>query len=268
VLRTLEDLGYYCVDHLPLQLIPIFADLAARSGEVGRAAIVIDIREGEALEEFPALFRRLGRTMPVTLVFVEASDSALLRRFSETRRPHPLGARLPVREGIQRERKLLEPIRALADLHIDTTRFNPHELRRFIAERFAVTGRPQPLLLNIISFGYRHGVPPDADLVFDVRFLPNPNFVPALKPLTGRDARVSRYIFSARATRRFLHHVGRLLAFLLPHYRQEGKSYLTIAFGCTGGRHRSVALAEALGRQLAGGGHEVKISHRDLLKSG
>jgi UPF0042 nucleotide-binding protein len=268
VLRTLEDLGYYCVDHLPLQLIPTFADLMARSSEVGRAAIVIDIREGEALGDFPALFRRLGRAMPVTLVFVEASDSALLRRFSETRRPHPLGARLPVREGIQRERKLLEPLRTLADLHVDTTRFNPHELRRFVAERFAVAGRPQPLLLNIISFGYRHGVPPDADLVFDVRFLPNPNFVPALKPLTGRDPRVSRYVFSASPTRRFLQHVGRLLGFLLPHYRREGKSYLTIAFGCTGGRHRSVAVAEALGRQLAGGGHEVKISHRDLLKAG
>jgi UPF0042 nucleotide-binding protein len=276
VLRTLEDLGYYCVDHLPLQLIPTFADLMARSPEVPRAAIVIDIREGEALGDFPALFRRLGRAMPVTLVFVEASDSALLRRFSETRRPHPLGAQtgarmgahLPVREGIQRERKLLEPLRALADLHIDTTRFNPHELRRFVAERFAVTGRPQPLLLNIVSFGYRHGVPPDAELVFDVRFLPNPNFVPALKPLTGRDPRVSRYVFSARPTRQFIRHVGRLLAFLLPHYRQEGKSYLTIAFGCTGGRHRSVAVAEALGRQLAGGGHEVKISHRDLLKAG
>ena len=267
VLRTLEDLGYYCVDHLPLQLIPTFADLMMKSSEVQRAALVVDIREGEALEDFPALFRRLGRTVPVTLVFVEASDSALLRRFSETRRPHPLGARLPVREGIRRERKLLEPIRALADLHIDTTRFNPHELRRFITERFAVTGRPQPLLLNIISFGYRHGVPPDADLVFDVRFLPNPNFVPALKPLTGRDRRVSRYVFSFRPTRQFLRHVGRLLAYLLPHYRREGKSYLTIAFGCTGGRHRSVAVAEALSRQLAGGGHEVKISHRDLLKA-
>ncbi|MGH9787285.1 MAG: RNase adapter RapZ [Candidatus Acidiferrales bacterium] len=268
VLRTLEDLGYYCVDHLPLQLIPTFADLMMKSSEVQRAALVVDIREGEALEDFPPLFRRLGRTMPVTLVFVEASDSALLRRFSETRRPHPLGAHLPVREGIKRERALLEPIRALADLQVDTTRFNPHELRRFVTERFAVTGRPQPLLLNIISFGYRHGVPPDADLVFDVRFLPNPNFVPAYKPLTGRDPRVSRYVFSFRPTRQFLRHVGRLLAYLLPHYRQEGKSYLTIAFGCTGGRHRSVAVAEALGRQLAGGGHEVKINHRDLLKAG
>ena len=266
VLRTLEDLGYYCVDHLPLQLIPTFADLMMKSSEVQRAALVVDIREGEALEDFPALFRRLGRTVPVTLVFVEASDSALLRRFSETRRPHPLGARLPVREGIQRERKLLEPIRALADLHIDTTRFNPHELRRFIAERFAVTGRLQPLLLNIVSFGYRHGVPPDADLVFDVRFLPNPNFVPAYKPLTGRDRRVSRYVFSFRPTRQFLRHVGRLLAYLLPHYRQEGKSYLTIAFGCTGGRHRSVMIAETIGKNLAQKGFRTKVVHRDIAK--
>ncbi len=266
-LRTLEDLGYYCVDNLPLSLIPIFADLMMKSSEVQRAALTVDIREGEALERFPALFQRLRRAVPVKLVFVEASDAALLRRFSETRRPHPL-SEMPVREGIRRERMRLEPIRALADLQIDTTRFTPHELRRFIVERFAEAGRRRELLVNLISFGYRFGVPPDADLVFDVRFLPNPNFVPAYKPLTGRDRRVSRYVLSFAQTRQFIRHISRLLAYLLPHYREEGKSYLTIAFGCTGGRHRSVTLAETLGRQLARQGHTVKISHRDLLKAG
>jgi UPF0042 nucleotide-binding protein len=267
VLRALEDLGYYCVDNLPLALIPIFADLMMRSSDVPRAALTVDIREGEALERFPALFQRLRRTVPVRLVFVEASDAALLRRFSETRRPHPLGD-LPVRDGIRQERRRLEPIRALSDLQIDTTRFTPHELRRFVAERFAETARRRELLVNLISFGYRFGVPPDADLVFDVRFLPNPNFVPAYKPLTGRHRRVSRYVLSFRQTRQFVRHISRLLAYLLPHYREEGKSYLNIAFGCTGGRHRSVTLAEALGRQLERQGYSVKISHRDLLKAG
>jgi len=267
VLRTLEDLGYYCVDNLPLSLIPTFADLMMRSSEVPRAALTVDIREGEALERFPALLQRLRRTVPVKLVFVEASDAALLRRFSETRRPHPLGE-MPVREGIRQERARLEPIRALSDLQIDTTRFTPHELRRFIVERFAEAGRARELLVNLISFGYRFGVPPDADLVFDVRFLPNPNFVPAYKPLTGRDRRVSRYVLSFRQTQEFIRHISRLLVYLLPHYREEGKSYLNIAFGCTGGRHRSVTLAEALGRQLARQRHLVKISHRDLLKAG
>jgi UPF0042 nucleotide-binding protein len=173
VLRTLEDLGYYCVDNLPLSLIPTFADLMTRSSEVPRAALTVDIREGEALERFPALLQRLRRTIPVKLVFVEASDAALLRRFSETRRPHPLGE-MPVREGIRQERARLESIRALSDVQIDTTRFTPHELRRFIVERFAEAGRARELLVNLISFGYRFGVPPDADLVFDVRFCPTP----------------------------------------------------------------------------------------------
>ncbi|MBI2956405.1 MAG: RNase adapter RapZ [Acidobacteria bacterium] len=268
ILRTLEDLGYYCVDNLPISLIPTFADLTVRSGaDVARAALVVDIREGEALEDFPGLFEMLRRTVPVTLVFVEASDATLLRRFSETRRPHPLGADLPVREGIRRERALLEPIRALADITVDTTRFTPHELRQFAMERFAETDRPQALLISLVSFGYRYGVPPDADLVFDVRFLPNPNFVPAYKPLTGKHATVARYVFSFQQTREFLRRIAHLLAYLIPHYRREGKSYLTIAFGCTGGRHRSVAIAESLARQLARRYPQVKISHRDLHKA-
>ena len=267
ILRTFEDLGYYCVDNLPVSLIPIFADLTVKTGEERqRAALVVDIREGEALNNFPAVYERLRRTLPATLVFVEASDSALGRRFSETRRPHPLAANLPVREAIRRERARLEAIRALADVLIDTTRFTPHELRQFVVEHFAETDRQRGLLISLVSFGYRYGVPPDADLVFDVRFLPNPNFVPEYKPLTGKDRRVARYVASFPQTREFVSRISRLLAYLIPHYGREGKSYLTIAFGCTGGRHRSVAIAETLRRQLSARGQQAKVSHRDLLR--
>ena len=268
LLKTFEDLGYYCVDNLPVPLIPTFADLYVKTEEeVQRAALGVDIREGRGLKGLPRLLESLRRRLPVTVIFLEASDSALLRRFSETRRPHPLGADLPVREGIRRERALLEPIRALADLVIDTTRFTPHELRRFVTERFAATGRRRALLVSLVSFGYRYGVPPDADLVFDVRFLPNPNFVPAYKPLTGKDRRVARYVLSFPQTREFISRISRLLAYLMPHYQREGKSYLTIAFGCTGGRHRSVAIARALGRRLARSGYRAVLNHRDLAKA-
>lgn len=265
VLKALEDLGYYCVDNLPIDLIPTFADLYLKtSGEVQRAALVVDIREGEALEKLPRVYENLRRTAPATLVFVEASDDALLRRFSETRRPHPLGTDLPLREGIRRERKLLKRIRARAEIVIDTTRFNPHELRRFVEERLVETDQNRALMISLVSFGYRYGVPPDADLVFDVRFLPNPNFVPAYKSLTGKDRRVARYVFAFPQAKEFMNRIVKLLLYLLPHYIREGKSYLTIGFGCTGGRHRSVAIAQAVREKLAGSKYEVKISHRDL----
>jgi UPF0042 nucleotide-binding protein len=267
VLRALEDVGYYCVDNLPLTFFPPFVDLYARSGgEVQRAALLVDIREGEALGRFPRLFTKLRKSAPVTLVFVEAGDEVLVRRFSETRRPHPLGAERPLREAVRRERARLQSIRALADVVIDTTRFTPHELRQFVQDRFGAAGRRRALLVSLVSFGYRYGLPPDADLVFDARFLPNPNFVPAYKPLTGRDRRVARYVLSARATSEFLRRLARFLAFLLPHYLREGKSYLTVAFGCTGGRHRSVVLAEAVSRQLARSGLRTQVSHRDLAR--
>ena len=265
VLKALEDLGYYCVDNLPIDLIPTFADLYLKTGEeVQRAALVVDIREGEALEKLPRVYENLRRTAPATLVFVEASDDALLRRFSETRRPHPLGVDLPLREGIRRERKLLKRIRARAEIVIDTTRFNPHELRRFVEERLVETDQNRALMISLLSFGYRYGVPPDADLVFDVRFLPNPNFVPAYKSLTGKDRRVARYVFAFPQAKEFMNRIVKLLLYLLPHYIREGKSYLTIGFGCTGGRHRSVAIAQAVREKLAGSKYEVKISHRDL----
>ncbi len=266
VLKTFEDLGFYCVDNLPVDLIPTFSELRVHgSGEIERAALLVDAREGEQLERLPAIYRKLRREHPATLVFIEASDEALLRRFSETRRPHPLGHDRPVREGLRRERQLMTPIRKLADVVIDTTKFNVHELRQFITERFRSANR-RPLLVSLVSFGYRFGVPADSDLVFDVRFLPNPHFVPQLRRYSGKDRRVARYIRSFPQTGEFLRRIEGLLTYLIPHYIREGKSYLTIAFGCTGGRHRSVMLAEALRRALGRRGYTTKVVHRDLAK--
>jgi len=267
VLKTFEDLGFYCVDNLPVDLIPSFSQLYAQgSGEIERAALLVDVREGGQLRRLPSIIRALRREHPATLVFVEATDEALLRRFSETRRPHPLGQQIPILEGIRRERRLMTPIRRLADAVIDTTKFNVHELRQFIIDRFQNPNR-RPLLVSLVSFGYRHGLPAEADLVFDVRFLPNPHFVPQFRLFTGKDHRVVRYIRSFPQTHHFLRRIETLLAYLIPHYIREGKSYLTIAFGCTGGRHRSVMMAEAIRRALGRLGYSVKVTHRDVGKS-
>jgi UPF0042 nucleotide-binding protein len=263
ILRTFEDLGFYCVDNLPVDLIPQFSELYAENREVARAALLVDAREGQQLRRLPAIYRRLRREHPVTLLFVEASDEALLRRFSETRRPHPLGRAISVREGIRREHKLMAPIRELADAILDTTRFNVHELRKFVMDQFE-DRKSRPLLISVVSFGFRYGVPSDADLVLDVRFLPNPHFVRRLRPLTGRHPQVRRFIRSFRQTGEFTRRVQGLLRYVLPHYIREGKSYLTVAFGCTGGRHRSVMLAETIGKALQREGFDVKISHRDI----
>jgi UPF0042 nucleotide-binding protein len=258
VLKTFEDLGYYCVDNLPVQLIPVFSELHLYGGaDINRAALLVDAREGEQLRRLPAIYRQIHRDVSATLVFMEASDEALLRRFSETRRPHPLGHDLPVREGIRRERALMAPIRKMADMVVDTTRFNVHELRHFVVRRFQSRTR-RPLMVSVVSFGYRYGVPVDADLVFDVRFLPNPHFVPRLRPYSGKDRKVARYIRSFPQTNQFLRRIESLLAYLIPHYIREGKSYLTIALGCTGGRHRSVMMADSIRRALASRGYTVK----------
>ncbi len=267
VLKTFEDLGFYCVDNLPVDLIRTFSELYVHgSGEIQRAALLVDAREGEQFERLPALYRELRREHPATLVFIEASEEALLRRFSETRRPHPLGHDRPVREGLRRERELMAPIRKLADVVIDTTKFNVHELRQFITDRFQSPDR-RPLLVALVSFGYRFGIPADADLLFDMRFLPNPHFVPQLRRYSGKDPRVARYIRSFPQTGEFLRRIEGLLNYLIPHYIREGKSYLTIAFGCTGGRHRSVMLAEAVRRALERRGYAAKVIHRDIEKS-
>lgn len=268
ILKAFEDLGYYCVDNLPVELIPTFADLYGKAGsEVQRAALVVDVRGGRALGRFPRLYQQLRREVAAMLVFVEASDEVLLRRFSETRRPHPLGLSLPLSEEIRRERALMRPIRALAEVLVDTGKFTPHDLRRYVGERFARTDGGHPLVISLVSFGYRYGIPADADLVFDVRFLPNPNFVPRLKHLTGRDRRVMRHVFSFPQTQEFLRRLRSLLTYLIPHYIREGKSYLTVALGCTGGQHRSVVLAERLRRELERKDFPVRVQHRDLPKA-
>jgi UPF0042 nucleotide-binding protein len=266
VLKAFEDLGYQCVDNLPIDLIPRFVETWQQpSSRIERAAVVVDIREGEALSQLPTLYRDLRKSnLNLSLVFLEASDKALIRRFEETRRPHPLGRELPVREGIRLERTLLKPMRQLADATIDTSRMIVHELRELIQRQFGGLSTRGVVLVSVVSFGFRFGMPADANLVFDVRFLPNPNYIPRLKDKTGRDAAVQRYMDSFPSTREFLRHLRDLLFYLLPNYVREGKSYLTIAIGCTGGRHRSVAIAEKISHALAEEGYRTRVSHRDI----
>ena len=259
-------MGFYCVDNLPVELMPIFAELhAAGEGDFARAALLVDAREGTQLEKLPPLLRHLRKDHPITLVYIDANEDALLRRYSETRRPHPLGKDFSVRESLRHERALMGPIRKLADVVIDTSQFNVHELRQFVTTRFKNPDK-NPMLVSVVSFGYRFGVPTDADLVFDVRFLPNPYFVPRLRRFTGQDAKVCRYIRSFPQTGEFLRRIEGLLTYLIPHYIREGKSYLTIAFGCTGGKHRSVMLAESMKKALEKHEFSAKVIHRDIEK--
>jgi len=266
VLKAFEDLGYYCVDNLPVGLIPRFAELAGQSSEIERTALVVDVREGRQLDELPAIVKSVRRMIATKVIFLEASDSVLLRRYSETRRPHPLGRHAPVKASLAAERRHLRPIRALADLVIDTSKFNVHELRAHIIDLFQKKGDGRNILVSCVSFGFKHGVPDDADLIFDVRFLPNPHFVPEFRPLTGRHPKVAKYIRSFPQTSEFIQRISDLLVYLLPHYVHEGKSYLTIAFGCTGGQHRSVMIAEDVAKQLKKAGYRLKVVHRDNPK--
>src|SRR5580658_3263323 len=248
-LKALEDLGYYSVDNLPIGLIPKFAELAEAVPNVRKAAIVIDIREGSALDGFPALYKRIRRKVPTRLLFLEADEAALIRRFSETRRPHPLGAEQSVALSVRHEKERLEPIRKLADPIINTSKFNVHELRDTIHRAFRGQKSAPEILIQVTSFGFRHGVPTDSDLVFDVRFLPNPNYIAAFKPLSGKNPGVARFIRSFPQTTQYI---------------AEGKSYLTISFGCTGGRHRSVMIASEIRKRLVAAGYRAKETHRDL----
>ena len=266
-IRALEDLGYFCIDNLPTQLIPTMAKLSSHDeAGLSKVAIVVDVRERGFLKEFPRVYRKLktrGRLKP-TLIFLEAADSTLVRRFSETRRPHPLAADRSVSEGIAEERQKLDVIRSMADMILDTSNMTVHELR----ERFMQMSRDgrerAEMVVNLVSFGYKNGVPLDADLVFDVRCLPNPHFVEGLRQLTGRDPAVVKYMRKAPGTLEFMDRLKGFLEFALPQYVQEGKSYLTVAIGCTGGRHRSVMMAEALRHSLAGvKGVKVRVKHRD-----
>jgi UPF0042 nucleotide-binding protein len=266
VLKALEDLGFYAVDNLPVDLIPKFAELTRDSPSIRAAALVVDIREGEGLKRFPEIFASIRQSVEAKLVFLEAEDDAIVRRFSETRRPHPLGTGKSVTKSVRSERALLAPIRAMADLIIDSSKFTVHELREFIGERFRGQREQANIVIYVTSFGYRNGVPPDSDLVFDVRFLPNPNYIPEFKNLTGRHPSVARYIRSFPQTVEFVQRISDLLIYLLPHYIREGKSYLTIAFGCTGGQHRSVMIAEQIRKNLAAAGFKSKVNHRDIVK--
>jgi UPF0042 nucleotide-binding protein len=267
-IRALEDLGYFCVDNLPVALLPMLAELTLQAGtEISRAAVVVDVREGKMLHDFPGIYRKLKarKELNPALIFLEAAQPTLVRRFSETRRPHPLAPDRSAIEGIQEERKAMRAIRRMADHVIDTSEMTVHELRHVFTGVATGTVPGAQLVVTILSFGFKHGIPVDLDLLFDVRFLPNPHFVPTLRPHTGRDPEVARYLDRSPSTHQFLGHTLNLLKFLIPQYAGEGKAYLTIGIGCTGGRHRSVAIAEALKKGLAGiPSVRLRVKHRDI----
>ncbi len=267
-IRALEDLGYFCVDNLPTSLIPTFADLTGSTeGAIPRAAVVVDLRDPDFLGGFPAVLKTLRRRkrLGAVTIFLEASDAVLVRRFSETRRPHPVAADQPLLEAILAERERLEPIKQLADKVLDTSDLTVHELRRMFTD-LSRGGPTKQLVVTLLSFGYKHGVPIEADLMLDVRFLPNPHFEPELRALSGRDKGVQEFLEKDTATDTFLTKATELMRFLIPRYAAEGKSYLTLAVGCTGGRHRSVFIAERLRRRLTRmEGVRLRIKHRDMF---
>lgn len=263
-LRAFEDLGFHAVDNLPLELLLSFAGLVVKAAEQERAVIVVDVREGKTLDRLPQILKKVKKLIPTRVVFLDCQDAVLVRRYSETRRPHPLSQMETVSRSIVEERQLLDPIRNVADTLIDTSNFNVHELRAHIQSRFGQGEQSKRLLVSCLSFGFKNGVPLDADLVFDVRFLPNPHFVPEFRKRTGLDPKVADYVRGFPQTVEFLDRVTELMLYLLPHYVEEGKSYLTVAFGCTGGQHRSVMMAEEMGVRLAKAGYQVKALHRDV----
>jgi UPF0042 nucleotide-binding protein len=265
-LKAFEDIGFYCVDNLPLSLLPAFFELVRSSDQDFQSAIGIDIREREFPLRFPSLYRDLKASgSMIELLFLDASDQALVRRFSETRRPHPLArGTVPLVEGIRHERAALVEVKTLADRTLDTSDYTVHDLRQAIERHYAKGDTGRPMTITFVTFGYKYGVPYDIDLLFDLRFLPNPHFVPELRPLTGEDAPVNDYIMARPEAAEFLGRITDFLQYLLPRYRSEGKSYLTIGFGCTGGRHRSVALALRVAERLRSSGYEVNVKHRDI----
>jgi UPF0042 nucleotide-binding protein len=273
--NAFEDLGYFCVDNLPLTLLPTFARLVRPEEDdneapyIRRAALVINIREGHFLSEFEGQLRRLRRdsALNVFVLFFEASDDALQRRFSETRRPHPFDTGEGLAASISAERAAMSQIHNAADLIIDTSEHTVHSLRRFLVERFSPDTRGTPMRVQVVSFGHKYGAPRELDLLFDVRHLPNPHFVPELRHLSGHDRRAVAYIKASAETAETLRRFGELLDYLLPLYQREGKSYVTVGVGCTGGRHRSVMVANALARQLRRDGFDATAVHRDVRKA-
>ncbi len=263
--NALEDLGFFCVDNLPTTLLPGFVDFL-KSSAIPRAALVVDMREPSFVEHFGQAFAKLKRQpIKVRLVFLEASDSALIRRFSETRRAHPLATNQPVREGLREERQALTSVRRLADLILDTSLLSVHDLRGYIQEHFDDRRGGHGLVLTVLSFGFKLGLPAEADLVFDVRFLKNPHFDPRLRRLTGLDPKIVRFLKRAPGTIEFQSKLLDFLTFVVPKYVAEGKAYLTIAIGCTGGRHRSVMIAGQLANAMGQiEGVTVRLRHRDI----
>jgi UPF0042 nucleotide-binding protein len=263
--HVLEDLGYFVIDNLPPMLIGKVAELARGHETPARYALVVDVRSGDFLQDLSTAVDELHRNGVTTrILYMDAADEVLVRRYEESRRRHPMSDSDRVTDGIARERALLEPLVAEADLRVDTSTLNVHELRDRLRELFSQQGSESTLQINVVTFGYKHGLPLDVDLVFDCRFLPNPHWIEELRPLTGLDAPVRDYVLAQPGTREFLDELDRLFGLLVPGYEREGKSYLSIALGCTGGRHRSVAIGEQLGQRFRRLGHRTAVHHRDV----
>jgi UPF0042 nucleotide-binding protein len=261
-LKAFEDSGFFCVDNLPTTLIKTFVNLGSRTPAMAKVAIGIDIRERNFLKDDYDMIASVRNKYKIKIIFIEASDEVLIRRFKETRRPHPLGYK-DLSRAIRRERKLLTPLRQEADSIIDSSELTPHQLRKFIIESFLRKG-PKEMTISIVSFGYKYGIPLDVDLLFDVRFLPNPYFIKELKEFPGTSQKVSKFVLSHRDTKEFFKQLQPLLHYLIPLYKQEGRSYLTIGIGCTGGRHRSPAISEEIRKALKKRKLDVSVTHRDL----
>jgi RNase adapter protein RapZ len=266
VLKVFEDMGFFCIDNLPVSLIrPFVEEIHSAEGEIIHAVLVIDIRAGEKLQELETVVKDLRKSdFHLFILYLEAKDDVLMRRFSETRRPHPLSSELPLRNAIRMERSRLLRLRELADATVDTSDCTVHQIKSLVAERFLKHLSSSPLSINLISFGYKNGIPLESDLLFDVRFISNPYFVPRLKALSGKDRAVVKYLRSFPETNEFVKRIGNLLQYLLPKYMKEGKRYLTVAVGCTGGRHRSVFIVEELARLLKQKKRALHIRHRDV----
>jgi RNase adapter protein RapZ len=266
-IKCFEDLGFFCVDNLPAKLIPTFVELCTKKGEeISRVALIVDIRERDFLQEFPEIYNRMKRLYNFSILFLEASDDVLIRRFSETRRPHPLAFDRPIMQGIMEERERLQSIREMADVIIDTSTINIHELREHINKIYAPDSESKQLVISVLSFGYKHGIPFNSDIIFDVRFLPNPYFVPEFKDKTGLDEGVRSFVLNCPDWNEFDQKIRDFLFFLLPRFVREGKSYLTVSIGCTGGKHRSVVIAQHLEKLLREQGYQVRCKHRDINK--
>jgi UPF0042 nucleotide-binding protein len=265
-MNVLEDLGYYCVDNLPMTLLPKFIELCENSqGDINKIALVVDIREGVFFEGAPEVIRELKeKGHPIDVIFLDSSDETIVKRYKETRRKHPLSVNGNILEGIAKEREMLRELKELSSYSIDTSDFNVHDLKELIRNKFDKS-RSQNLLVNILSFGFKHGYPYDADMVFDVRFLQNPYFVEELKEMNGLDDEIVRFVMDKEDTKEYIRKLTDFLEFLIPRYEKEGKAYLTIAIGCTGGKHRSVVVAKELARHFQ---HLSPVTiHRDISKS-